>query len=202
MYLGDLIVIPTDTVYGLSAKLYDEKALTKIYQIKGRDESKKIPLLISKIEQLKDICIMSKLSQAFMKKYWPGPLTIILKTTDMYKQKTGEDTIAVRMPDHPVALKLIDLNGPLKVTSLNKSNEKPLTNFKDIEKNFGPLVKEIYPQGNIVKSDISSTIIDLTTNKIVVVRQGEILESEILAFKDSLKWMIALSIYNHGQYIC
>ena len=79
MYLGDLIVIPTDTVYGLSAKLYDEKALAKIYQIKGRDESKKIPLLISKIEQLKDICIMSKLSQAFMKKYWPGPLTIILK---------------------------------------------------------------------------------------------------------------------------
>lgn len=187
MYLGDLIVIPTDTVYGLAVKLYDEKALAKIYQIKGRDESKKIPLLISKIEQLKDICIMSKLSQAFMKKYWPGPLTIILKTTDMYKQKTGEDTIAVRMPDHPVALKLIDLNGPLKVTSLNKSNEKPLTNFKEIEKKFGPLVKEIYPQGNIVKSDISSTIIDLTTNKIVVVRQGEILESEILAFKDSLK---------------
>lgn len=187
MYLGDLIVIPTDTVYGLAAKLYDDKALKKIYQIKGRDESKHIPVLISKIEQLKDVCDMTKLSQAYMKKYWPGPLTIILKTTDAFRQKTGEETIAVRMPNHPVALKLIDINGPLRVTSLNKSDEKPLTSLKEIEKRFGSLVKEIYPQGNIIKSDVSSTIIDLTSRKIKIVRQGEISDAEILALKDNMK---------------
>ncbi len=187
MYIGDVIIIPTDTVYGLAAKLYDEKALNKIYQIKGRDQIKQIPILVSKVEQLKDICEMSKLSLMFIKKYWPGALTLVLKTTPEFKLKTGEETVAVRMPKHPVALKLIDMNGALRVTSLNRSDEKPLSNLKEIEKRFGLLVKDIYPQGNITKSDISSTILDLTSKKIKIIRQGEISENEILAVKDSFK---------------
>ncbi|WP_176239650.1 L-threonylcarbamoyladenylate synthase [Mariniplasma anaerobium] len=171
---GDLIIIPTDTVYGLAAKLYDDKALEKIYEIKDRDQSKKIPILISNINQLKEICIISDLSLKLMKKYWPGALTIILRTTKTFKEKTNEDTIAVRMPNHPIALKLIDTYGILRVTSLNKSGEQPLTNIEEIKKIFGLFIKEIYPQGDISKSDISSTIVDLTNDHINVLRQGNI----------------------------
>ena len=187
MYEGDLIVIPTDTVYGLAARLHDKVALEKIFKIKGRDQSKQIPLLISNVNQLKEICVTSKFSLEVIKKYWPGELTIIFKTTPLFKEKTGEETIAIRMPKHPVALKLIDTYGVLRVTSLNRSGEKPLTSLKDIEKQFGPFVKDIYPHGTIEKSDIASTVVDLTKRKIIVLREGNIKLSELEAFKQSLK---------------
>lgn len=187
MYQGDLIIIPTDTVYGLAAKLYDEAALKKIFEIKGRDQSKKIPLLISNVNQLKDICRTSKFSLELIKKYWPGALTMVFKTTDAFKEKTGEDTIAIRMPKHPVALKLIDTYGVLRVTSLNKSGEEPLTSLKEIEKIYGRLVKNIYPHGAVEKSNVSSTVVDLTKSKMKVLRQGDIKLSELEAFRESLK---------------
>ncbi|MCD4826672.1 MAG: threonylcarbamoyl-AMP synthase [Acholeplasmataceae bacterium] len=174
MNKGDLIVIPTDTVYGLAAKLYDDEALLKIYEIKGREQSKKIPLLISHIDQLKDVCVTSDLSLKLMNTYWPGALTIVLNTTPIFKSKTGEETIAVRMPKHPTALKLIDTYGILRVTSLNKSGEEPLSNIKDINKIFGNFVNEIYPHGDIDKSHVSSTVVDLTTDEIKILRQGDI----------------------------
>ena len=108
MYEGDLIILPTDTVYGLAAKLYDVKALEKIYKIKGKKQSKQIPVLISQVNQLKDICVMSKFATELMKKYWPGALTMVLKTTHEYFEKTKEETLAVRMPKHPVTVKLLD----------------------------------------------------------------------------------------------
>ena len=183
MCQGDLIVIPTDTVYGLAAKLYDKVALNKIFEIKGRDQSKKIPLLISHVDQLKDICILNKFSLELIKKYWPGALTIVFKTSDIFKEKTGEDTIAIRMPKHPVALKLIDTYGVLRVTSLNKSGEKPLTNLKEIKETFGPFVTDIYPQGTINKSNVSSTVLDLTKSKMKILREGAIKLSDLETYK-------------------
>lgn len=187
MYEGDLIIIPTDTVYGLAAKLYDKKALEKIYRIKGRDQAKQIPLLVSKVSQLKEICKTNKFSLELMKKYWPGPLTIVLKTTKEFHKRTGELTIAIRMPNHPVALKLIDTYGVLRVTSLNKSGEPALTDLKEIEKVFGSEVKDIYPFGDVINSNVSSTIVDLTKKKLTVLREGDIKALELEAFKLNLK---------------
>lgn len=181
MNQGDLIVIPTDTVYGLAAQLYDNEALNKIYEIKGREQSKKIPLLISNVDQLKDVCILNEISLKLIEKYWPGPLTIVLKTTTSFNSKTGEETIAVRMPKHPTALKLIEENGVLRVTSLNKSGEEPLTNIDKIKEIFGKYIKDIYPHGIIAKSNVSSTVIDLTTNEIKILRQGDIKFSDLNA---------------------
>ena len=187
MYEGDLIILPTDTVYGLAAKLYDVKALEKIYKIKGKKQSKQIPVLISQVDQLKDICVMSKFATELMKKYWNGALTMVLKTKHEYFEKTKEETLAVRMPKHPVALKLLDTYGPLKVTSLTDLDGKPIESIRMIEKNFKDKVKDIYPQGHIPKSDISSTVIDLTSRSIKLIRKGEITLDEIETFKDSLK---------------
>jgi len=180
MNKGDLIVIPTDTVYGLAAKLYDEEALHKIYELKGRDQSKQIPLLISNIKQIDDIAIYDKRIMKLMDAFWPGALTIVMKTTPIFKQKTGENTIAIRMPKHPVALKLIDENGVLRVTSLNKSGKKPLEDMKEIKKIFGLKVAKIYPHGDIEKSHISSTVIKIEEHELVILREGLIKKEKLM----------------------
>lgn len=180
MNKGELIVMPTDTVYGLAAKLYDKEALQKIYEVKGRDQSKQIPLLISSIEQIKDIAIYDKHIEKLMRKFWPGALTIVMKTTPTFKQKTGEDTIAIRMPKHPKALALIHENGILRVTSLNKSGEKPLEDLNDIKEIFGSYVTHIYPHGDIEKSHVSSTVILIDGKDIKILREGPIKYEDLM----------------------
>jgi L-threonylcarbamoyladenylate synthase len=179
MNKGELIVMPTDTVYGLAAMLYDEIALRKIYDVKGREQSKQIPLLISSIEQIKDIAIYDEKIKTLMDRFWPGALTIVMKTTDEFMRKTGESTIAIRMPKHPKALELIAKYGVLRVTSLNKSNEKPLENIVEIKKQFGNFVSKIYEQGDYPKSHVSSTVITFKNNKVIILRQGAIMLDEL-----------------------
>lgn len=180
MNKGELIVMPTDTVYGLAAKLYDEEALQKIYKVKGREQSKQIPLLVSSIEQIKDIAVYDAYIEKLMHKFWPGALTIVMKTTPAFKQKTGEDTIAIRMPKHPKALALIDENGVLRVTSLNKSGQPPLDDIKDIKHIFGKYVSNIYPHGDIEKSHVSSTVILVDGKDIKILREGHITYHDLM----------------------
>ncbi len=174
MNKGELIVMPTDTVYGLAAMLYDEVGLHKIYEVKGREQSKQIPLLISSIDQIKDIAVYDDKIEKIMHKFWPGALTIVMRTTSAFKQKTGEDTIAIRMPKHPKALELINTYGVLRVTSLNKSGEAPLEDLKEIKDQFGDKVSEIYEHGNEPKSHVSSTVMIYLDGTIKILRQGSI----------------------------
>lgn len=180
MNKGELIVMPTDTVYGLAAMLYDEVALQKIYEVKGREQSKQIPLLISSIDQIKDIATYDKKIKILMDRFWPGALTIVMKTTDEFMKKTGESTIAIRMPKHPKALALIDKYGVLRVTSLNKSGEPPLESIVEIKKTFGHVVSEIYEQDDYSKSHVSSTVITFKNNKVIILRQGAIMLDELI----------------------
>ncbi|MBE0701248.1 MAG: threonylcarbamoyl-AMP synthase, partial [Acholeplasmataceae bacterium] len=146
MKKGSVIVVPTDTVYGIACKLFDNTALERIYQIKGRDQSKQIPLLISNIKQLEDIILNTSYSKVLMHHFWPGPLTIIFRTNPSFRKKTHEETIAVRMPNHAFLLGLIEKEGVLRVTSLNRSGEPPLSNLEDIYQQFGTKVDDIYAQ--------------------------------------------------------
>jgi len=170
---GDLIIIPTDTVYGLAARLYDEAALEKIYQIKGREQSKQIPILCSKMSDLLPIAETNIVSRAIMKNLWPGALTIVMPTTKQFFEMTGEKTIAARIPNHPVALELIEKYGVLRVTSLNKSGQPPMTDIRAIRQEFGPYVVEIHEQ-EFNQSDISSTVIDMSSGEVKILREGSI----------------------------
>ena len=170
---GDLIIIPTDTVYGLAARLYDEVALEKIYQIKGREQSKQIPILCSKLSDLLPIAETNIVSRAIMKNLWPGALTIVMPTTKQFFEMTGEKTIAARIPNHPVALELIEKYGVLRVTSLNKSGQPPMTDIRAIRQEFGPYVVEIHEQ-EFNQSDISSTVIDMSSGEVKILREGSI----------------------------
>lgn len=111
---GGLVAFPTETVYGLGADGLDEVAAKKIYEAKGRPSDNPLILHIASVEALKELAVeiprsAYKLADAF----WPGPLTMILKKSDRvpYGTTGGLDTVAVRMPNHPIALKLIEASG-------------------------------------------------------------------------------------------
>lgn len=185
MKKGELIIMPTDTVYGLCAMLYDQEALEKIYVLKGREQSKQIPILLSSIGEAKEIAIVSKEAEFIMERYWPGKLTIVLKATDLYKDKTSENTVALRIPNHPVALNLLKKYGPMRATSVNLSGQKPLTEIYEIKRAFGHSVKEIYEQHQKT-SNVSSTVIDLTS-KMHVLREGAITLRELEALLSQIQ---------------
>lgn len=180
---GDVIIIPTDTVYGLATRLYDKKGLQKIYAIKARDLFKQIPILISDIEQLKEIAGYDGFTKKVMKIFWPGPLTIVLDTTEAFKRITGEDTIAVRMPKHPKTLDIINKQGVLRVTSLNMSGEPPLEDPAIIKAMFESKVKAIYWQGNYAKSNLASTVARISKDKVEILRDGAITKEDILSLR-------------------
>lgn len=178
MKKGELIIIPTDTVYGLCAKLFDEEGLKNIYKLKTRDLQKQIPILVGNIEQAEEIAIISTQAMKIINAFWPGALTIVFKTTKDFYLKTKEETIALRMPNHKLALKLLNEFGPLRATSVNKSNEAPLLDYKSIYENYHNDVKTIYEQ-NEPQSNVSSTVIDMTS-ELKVLRVGTITKEELL----------------------
>lgn len=170
--LKEIIIFPTDTVYGMGASVDDQKSIEQIYQIKGRKFNKPIAVLTASIEDLKDLVVITKDFELLAKSLWPGPITFILKTTESYYLKTNEKTLGVRMPNHQLALELLRKYGPLKTTSVNKTNEEPLNNYLEIKAKYGKVISKIYP--NEEKSSlISSTVIDLTNN-LELIRSGEI----------------------------
>ncbi len=185
MNKGDLIIIPTDTVYGLATQLFDEEGLNKIYALKGRDLSKQIPILISSVDQLEDIAHYDDFTYKVMEIFWPGPLTIVLNTTDSFKEKTGEESIAVRIPKHQKALEVLNLCGPMRVTSLNKSGEPPLENPEEIKALFGDKVKAIFWQGHTKRSDLSSTVAKISDGHVEILRQGAITKEDIASLRSN-----------------
>lgn len=180
MNKGELIILPTDTVYGLAAKLYDKEALEKIYQLKGREQSKQIPILCAKIEDLKGIAEITPEAKKLMEAFWPGAITFVLSTTPSFYEKTGEKTIAARIPNHKLALQLIRKYGVLRATSLNKSGQPPMNEMAEIRKVFGNDVHEIYEQ-NETPSLVSSSVVDVTSSGFKMLREGTITEKDIQA---------------------
>ncbi len=177
---NSVVIFPTDTVFGMGCLLYDEVAINKIYEIKGRDTTKELAVLCNNIEQVKQIAILDKKSEKLAKVFWPGALTIILKTSKEYYKKTGKNTIGVRIPNNEIALMLTKNNGPLKTTSVNKANFPPLNNINEIKESFSKDVDFIYEEEKGNYLNLSSTTIDLTTTEVKFIRIGSILEKEIM----------------------
>lgn len=177
----ELIIFPTDTVYGLGAKVYDDLAQERIMEIKNRDCSKRFAVLCANLSQIEQIAIVSDDAKKIINKFMPGGLTLILKAKnkDIHNYAI-DDTVAVRIPKHPIAIKLLLENGPLATTSVNLSGEKPLNDYNLIKEKFKDKVDYIFSDPtNIKYSNIPSTIIDMT-NDLKVIREGAISLEEIL----------------------
>lgn len=179
---GELLIFPTDTVYGLGCRLYDFKGLKNIYKVKQRDIGKQIPVLVYDLVTVSLLAKYTARDIKIMKKFWPGALTLIFKSSDTFYKKTNLETVAVRIPDNYIAMRLLSTYGPLWTTSCNISNNPPLNDKDEILETFKDKVDYIYIEENNNLSQNSSTILDLTGNEIKVVRQGNIKLEEILDY--------------------
>jgi L-threonylcarbamoyladenylate synthase len=178
---GGVIVYPTDTVYGMGCNPFNKEAVERIFRIKG-ERTKPLPILVSNIKDIEKIAYTTDMVPRLAEKFWPGPLTIVLpKKPSLPSIVTRDlDSAAVRVPDHKVALELIQVSGGLLIgTSANKTGEKAPRTAQKAAKQIGEEVDFIIDDGPTPIGE-SSTIIDLTQKKLKILRQGPIRIEDIL----------------------
>jgi len=178
---GGTVVFPTDTVYGIGCDPFNSKAVRSIYRIKGREESKQLPVLGFSISEISKIAVFDELSKRFAAKFWPGPLTLILGVKDEKIAKSlglGEK-IAVRVPDHPCALKLLKECKLLVGTSANIAGRPSSADSHEIIKELEGY--DILLDGGKIPNSVESTIIEVVGSKFRTIREGKVSEKELLA---------------------
>lgn len=177
---GDLIIYPTDTLYALGADIYNQKAVKKVFDIKQRPYSIPLPAAVHSVEAIETLAFMDETVQMVGKTFLPGNVTIILKKKPMVPDvlTAGSDTIAVRIPNDPIALQLLSLYGPLTVTSANLHHKTTPAAVKDILEQLKTPISVCLDDGT--REGVPSTIVDLSTKKPKIVRKGSITEKQLL----------------------
>ncbi len=176
---GGVVIFPTDTVYGIGCNPYNANAVKKIYEIKSREKIKSLPVLASSIQIVKEISIIDEFTEKIIKKYWPGPLTLILKLKDknLKKSLNLEDKIAVRIPNSECTLKLLNKCNLLVGTSANISGDSSFTNPQECMKNVKNY--DVFVDGGTITSKGESTIIEIKNEKIHIIREGALKKEDI-----------------------
>ena len=167
---GGVIAFPTDTVYGLGASADDDLATRRIYQIKGRPTGMPLILMVAAESQLEGLVHVDSRAEAYMRRWWPGPLTLVLHAI-------GGGTLGVRIPKHDVALELLRHAGPLMTTSANLHGDDPVTSAPEAEKLAGVMA---VLDGGVVSDGPASSVLDLTGSEPHVLREGAIPTAELL----------------------
>ena len=179
---GGIVVFPTETVYGIGTNGLDSKSISKLYHVKQRPLNKPISLLVSSLEMVKAVTEnISDMEYKLMERFFPGPLTIILKKNKAVPNNltNNTDTVGIRLPDNIIARKLIEYaNVPIATPSANISGRSSGTNIQDIIKDFGDKV-DYYIDGGPSKLGIGSTIVKIDGNEPIILRKGSISEEEI-----------------------
>ncbi len=167
---GAVLAFPTDTVYGLGASVDDELAQKRIYTIKGRPVGMPLILMVAAESQLEGLVHVDSRAEAMMRKWWPGPLTVILWAM-------GGGTLGVRIPKHQVALGLLRHAGPLMTTSANLHGQDPAMNADEAAALSGVMA---VLDGGAAPGGTASTVVDLTGPEPHVLREGAISAAEVL----------------------
>jgi len=178
---GAVIAFPTDTVYGLAVRAADAAAIERIYEIKGRARDRSLVLMPSAPSELPRWVRMDTRSRGYMARYWPGPLTLVLPAAEGVGPPlaAANGTLAVRMPDHVVALQLLEeLAEALATTSANLSGEEPALLAGEAAELEG--IAAVIDGGR-APGGRPSTVLDLSTEQPVVIREGPITGHELLA---------------------
>ena len=180
---GGLVAFPTETVYGLGANALDESAIERIYRVKGREHDKPLALLVADRDTAGKLgARIPDFAFRLMEEYWPGPLTLIFEASAIVPSsvKGPGGTIGVRMPDHPVALELIRSSDlPLAATSANPSGEISPTTADEVGKTLGARIDLIIDGGGTAVK-IPSTVIDVTGDRPVIVREGNLSREQVM----------------------
>ncbi|HOM97712.1 MAG TPA: L-threonylcarbamoyladenylate synthase, partial [Acetomicrobium sp.] len=169
-----LVAFPTETVYGLGANALDEEAVRKIFLAKGRPQDNPLIVHVASLEAAQRIAYCSQRALNLMKAFWPGPLTLVMKSKEIVPKITsgGLDTVAIRMPSHPVALALIEKSGiPIAAPSANTSGRPSPTNAEAVYDDLGDKIDVILDSGP-TDVGVESTVIDVTGERVVLLRPG------------------------------
>ena len=178
---GKIFIYPTDTIYGIGGNPFDQRSVTQIAEVKGRDESKKFIWLLSDLENVLNFTEIEFDEHIdFLENLWPAPVTVILKLNNRTMDIINQKTIAIRIPDNDFCLKLLrEISRPLVSTSVNRSGEEPLINIEKIIDDYSKQVDAVFYTSRNT-DHISSTIIDLTSEKPLLVREGSVKFVELL----------------------
>lgn len=179
---NEVVCIPTETVYGLAASLYSEKAIDKIYALKGRPRTNPLIVHIGRKEDLAPLCIeVPAPLQRLIDRFWPGPLTILVEKSDRvpYTVTAGSSRVGVRMPNHPLTLELLRaLPFPLVAPSANPYNAISPTKAKHVQDYFGTQIPLIL-DGGPCQQGLESTVVGIENGKVAIYRQGMISSEQI-----------------------
>lgn len=187
---GKLVVFPTDTLYGVGAHAFNEEAILRLYAAKERPNDKGIPILLADVDDIYKVAsAIPEPARKLMDKFWPGPLTIIVpKHERLPKSISANENVAVRIPDCDVARQVIRLSGGAVATSsANRSGNKPAQTAAEALAELDGTVAIVLDDGPTGKS-LPSTIIDCTSTKLRVLRQGPIARKDLLLIDAGIEW--------------
>ena len=177
---GGVVIMPTDTIYGIIADATNELAIKKVYELKKRDSKKPMLMLINGVDMLeKYTCCINDIERKLIDKFWPGPLTIIFKKKGISDLLTGGlDTIGVRFPKNELLIDIMnEINVPLLSTSVNISGESSVYDVNQLSDEIKKNVDFIYDNG-VCKGEASS-IVKIDEGNILVLREGSIKKEDI-----------------------
>ncbi len=177
--MSNILIFPTDTVYGIGCPIFDIEGINKIYEIKHRSKEKPLACLCANLNQIEDIALVNHTARKLINSFMPGALTLILPAKENVTKVIGYKTIGVRIPDSSIARDILNTYGPMLTTSVNESGSIPLNDYDEIIRSYEKFVKKIYPPQGIT-SNISSTVIDLCQKEIQLLREGTLTLEEIL----------------------
>jgi len=174
------VAFPTDTVYGLGAMAFQSDGIERLYTIKGRRNVLAIAVLLSGTEDLKKATLDPSHDAIHLaNRFWPGPLTLVVpRHPDLPDLLAPNQTIGVRVPDHPIALKLLRQTGPLAVTSANLSGEKNTRTANEVLVQLNERAHLILDGGK-TPGGVPSTVVDMTTEEFKILRAGPISKADI-----------------------
>ncbi|MEV4393617.1 MULTISPECIES: L-threonylcarbamoyladenylate synthase [unclassified Nonomuraea] len=173
---GELVVLPTDTVYGIGADAFMPPAVTALLDAKGRGRDMPPPVLVGTVRAATALVDdLGPYGQDLIDAFWPGPLTLVCRANRALSWDLGDTkgTVAVRMPLHPVALDLLKETGPMAVSSANRSGAPAATTAEEAQEQLGDSVA-VYLDGGKTTDNTPSTILDLTTAVPRLLRRGAI----------------------------
>jgi L-threonylcarbamoyladenylate synthase len=179
---GGIVAFPTDTVYGLGALAFNNNAIESIYTAKDRPIEKAIPILIGNLSDLNKVAEdIPNMALRFAARFWPGPLTCVIpKKQTLPSAVSATPTVAVRIPDHHDARSLLRAAGPMAVTSANISGKPSPSTAQEVYNQLNGRIPLILDGGK-TKGGIPSTLVDCTGKEPVILREGPISLSELLA---------------------
>ncbi len=179
---GGLVAFPTDTVYGLGADVLNSAAVARLYEVKGRSGEKAIPVLAASEGDLVNVAQpLPAIAAQLAERFWPGPLTLVVKRMpDLPAELSPYETVAVRVPDHDLALALLRAAGPLAVTSANRSDGPSSLSAEEVLATLGGRF-ELLLDGGSTPGGTPSTVVDCTQTDPRILREGPISAESIIA---------------------